>query len=84
MGTDPDPRPKSKGESRREQIVEAIARICEEGNTYATLGQIKQWTGIRSFNTLTGHLLILLQEGAIEWDRVSSRIKLVRSNETIQ
>lgn len=72
MGLDPDPRPKSKGERRREQILKAIEVLERSGKIHITVQDIQNECGIRSFNTVTKQLLVLRDHNIIEWEPTST------------
>lgn len=71
---DADPEPKTKGEARRQQILDAVKEYVQSRQDYPTLQGIQQITGIRSFNTLSNQLKILQQQGLIEYDHKSVKI----------
>lgn len=71
---DADPEPKTKGEARRQQILDAVKEYVLSRQDYPTLQDIQQMTGIRSFNTLSNQLKILQQQGLIEYDHKSVKI----------
>lgn len=71
---DADPEPKTKGEARRQQILDAVKEYVQSRQDYPTLQDIQQITGIRSFNTLSNQLKILQQQGLIEYDHKSVKI----------
>ncbi len=76
MGSDPDPKPRSKGEQRRQHILKIITQLHMEGRLSVTIQEIQHLSGIRSFNTMTKQLLALKQEGLIDWDRNAPTISL--------
>lgn len=60
------------------KIVEAIKAYYDLHGEYPTIEQIQDLTGIRSYNTLSRHLLKLKQEGAIAWENhQSANISLI-------
>jgi SOS-response transcriptional repressor LexA len=68
--------PKTKGEARREHILQAIHTYIANHQDNPQIQDIQQLTGLRSFNTLTSQLKILRKEGIIDWDNVSPYVKL--------
>jgi len=71
---DLDPGPRTKGEMRRQQILEAVKQFIQSNHAYPSLQEIQKITGIRSFNTLTNQLKILQQQGVIEYDHGSVKL----------
>ncbi|CAM3497488.1 hypothetical protein [Marinicrinis lubricantis] len=77
---DGGPRPSTKGEQKRIQIARAILQYRKQHLDDPTIEDIKQITGIRSYNTLSRHVTLLKQEGYVEWDNhVSPKIKWLDS-----
>jgi SOS-response transcriptional repressor LexA len=81
LASEPGPRPSSKGELRRQHLLNTIKQLYRSGRAQITLQELQENSGIRSFNTLTRQLLDLKQQGMIEWDRTSSIISLNNSME---
>jgi SOS-response transcriptional repressor LexA len=76
MESDPEPEPQTKGEHRRKQILQAIVHFSRTQSTDPSIQDVRELTGIRSFDTLTRHLKMLKQDGLIELDNSSHIIKV--------
>lgn len=67
---------KTKGDQKRFEILYAIRSFIQSRKEEPTVQDIQEMTRIRSFNTVSRHLIKLKDYGIIEWEPGSPLIKL--------